>query len=100
MKDKQPEMAVMTKLNQQSCTESCVVCCKVQYEAKIAGRRIISPEIEPSLKQPTLSLNEEGRNEITDMVKVSSCFRGSYLWHVVDGLHGNKGEPAVSAGSG
>jgi len=62
-------MVTLTKPSQQSCTESCVVSGNRRsrsVDRKIAGRnkvkRIISPEIERVVKQPTFSLNGEGRN--------------------------------------
>ncbi len=58
--------------------------------------RIISPEIDRVVKQSTLSLYGEDRNALFDMARIGSCFRGSYLRHVIKGGHGNKGDPANS----
>jgi hypothetical protein len=58
--------------------------------------RTISPEIERGVKQSTLSLYGEDGNDLFDMARIGSCFRGSYLRHVINGGHGNKGDPTSS----
>ena len=59
--------------------------------------RIISPEIDLVVKQSTLSPYGEDRNDLFVMARMGSCFRGSYLRHVIEGGHGNKGGPAGSS---
>ena len=59
--------------------------------------RIINPEIDRVVKQSTLSSYGEDRNDLFGMARIGSCFRGSYLRHVIKGGHGNKGGPAGSS---
>ena len=59
-------------------------------------KSIISPEIPRVVKQSTLSLSGEDRNALFEMVRIGSCFRGSYLRHVIEGRHRNKGDPTDS----
>ncbi len=58
--------------------------------------RIISPEIDLVVKQSTLSPYGEDRNDLFVLARIVSCFRGSYLRHVIKGGHGNKGDPSSS----
>jgi hypothetical protein len=59
-------------------------------------KRIISPEIDLVVKQSTLSPYGEDRNGLFVLARIVSCFRGSYLRHVIKGGHGNKGDPTNS----
>ncbi len=58
--------------------------------------RIISPEIDRVVKQSTLSLCREDRNDLFGMARIERCFRDSYLRHVIKGGYGNKGDPPSS----
>lgn len=52
----------------------------------------------PFLCFPERAMVKERQKPTGDMVSVFGCFRDLYLQHVLNGTHGNKGVPAVSAG--
>lgn len=56
-----------------------------------------SPDIERVVRQPTFSLDGEGRIYVSKLARTRGCLRGSYPQHADQDCCVNKGDPVRSA---